>query len=252
MVLDDWSVQQLRVSLFTSEPVLPSEAGWKALTGEDEAENRVTVPGGRQYSGKLLDGLLALTYSINRIDIVLAWDPTKNVTPPNVTELPVFGKWLTASSDFASKVEPFLETLPTPVVRIAFGGNLLFGTNTRLEAYQALQEMLKSVSIDADNMRELIFRINWPLQSSIVSGLDLNRITAWSSLVFTTNLMQASAAGLAVAETGLPSIHAVSLELDHNTSGDRKEPLDKGQLVPIFRELVTLAAQNASQGERPL
>jgi len=245
----DWSVQQMRVSLFSSEAFPVSESGWKLLTGQDEAENRVNVPGGRQYSGKLLDGLLALTVTLNRVDIVLAFDPTKPMEISSA-QIPLVGKWIEVWPSFAAAVEPFLETATSPIVRLAFGASLLALAPSREETYKNLASSLKSVQVDVVNMRELIFRINWPQTSSVVPGLEINRITSWGALVFAINAMQAASSGF-VLSPGTQAVHAVSLEIDHNTSGDRKDPFENRHLVPIFRELVTLANENAEGGERP-
>src|SRR5258706_4487200 len=159
MALHDWSVQQLCVSLFSSEPFPVSESGWKLLTGQDEAENRVNVPGGRQYSGKLLDGLLALTIMLNRVDIVLAFDPTKPMEISVGAPIPVVGKWTDLSTLFAAAIEPFIEAATTPIIRLAFGANLLAVAPSRGDTYKHLARLLKSVKVDVKKMRELIFRI---------------------------------------------------------------------------------------------
>jgi hypothetical protein len=247
MVLDDWSVQQLRVSLFSSENVLPSEAGWKSLTGRDEAENRVAVPGGKQYSGKIFQGVFALTFALNRIDAILAWDPS-TVTPERVAELPVVGDWPTTAKTFSSAVEPFLQTLTTPVVRIAFGAQLLAPARSREAGYEKLAKLLRSVTVDPKNMRELVYRVNWPQASTVLRDLQLNRITAWTSVSVSTSLINPGTGEAFAVEN---SQDAVSLEIDHNTTADRKIPLETDVLVPIFRELVTLADDNTRGGERP-
>jgi hypothetical protein len=249
MAFDDWLVQQLRVSLFSSQAFPVSEDGWKLLTGQPEADNRVNVPGGRQYSGKLLGGFLALTITPHRLDIVLGFDSTGNVSGGYF--IPVIGQWTDLAVSFENTVQPFLEKATTPITRMAFGANLLTVTPSRDAAYRALATLLTSVKVDVALMRELIFKINWPQESKVIQGLEINRISGWSSLIISTNLVQMGLTGIPMAQNAPNSTHAVSLELDHNTAADRTIPFENHHLMPIFRELITLAAENARSGERP-
>jgi hypothetical protein len=146
MLLDDWSVQQLRLTLFANERFSVSEALWKDLTGQDEAENRISVPAGRQYSGKMLNGLLALTITAARADIILAFDPA-NVAELGDGRLPVIGTWTEAVEPFVAAIEPFLEKLAAPVVRLAFGAGLLSQVASRERGYERLAELLQSVKV---------------------------------------------------------------------------------------------------------
>jgi hypothetical protein len=46
-----------------------------------------------------------------------------------------------------------------------------------------------------------------------------------------------------------PATIAIRLEFDHNTDAERIAPFDRHSLVPIYRELVALALENAEKGE---
>ncbi|WP_441255887.1 hypothetical protein [Tardiphaga sp. 285_C5_N1_2] len=252
MVLDDWSALQLRLSLFSDAILAPTEAAWTRLTGQSEAENRIAlpgVPGGRQYSGELMGGLLALTFNLNRIDVILTGNP--NITPEvaSAMRFPTIGKWPESSQLFAKMVAAFTEQMPERFTRIAFGAHIVAEADSKEASYGILATMLKSVTVDPGKMRELQFRINWPEQSKVDPGLEINRITAWSSLSITSGLLQTSNQGLAGGPVS--TVNVASLEIDNNTSADRKEPIEKPQILPIFEELLALANQNASSGERP-
>ena len=56
----NWSVQFLRLSLFSSTDVVLSDKDWKAITGEDEASTRQNIPGGKVFAGQFLGGQLNL------------------------------------------------------------------------------------------------------------------------------------------------------------------------------------------------
>jgi hypothetical protein len=245
--MPDWAVQQLRVSLFSSAAVHLTEARhWKLLTGQDEAENRLTIPGGKQYIGKFLSGVLNLAFSVQRCDIIAI----AQMTDPTKPTLPIFGPLSEVLDKFLVGVCPFVETFEFPVVRLAFGGTLLAAAKSKEDAYIQLGECIQSVRIDPARMRDFMYRVNWPQQSSIVKSLELNRLTAWDSISIGRNLLQVTGTELTtgLAEELLP---ASRLEVDMNTSQGQKEPFRPGTVVPILEELVSMARENAKAGERP-
>jgi hypothetical protein len=241
----DWAVQQLRLSLFASEPITLSESLWKTITGQDEAESRTAVPGGKQYSGKFLGGVLVMSYAASRADFVLNLDEAAIDLTQEEVFSPTIGKWTDLATSFAKTAETILQNFPSPTVRLAFSGNLLLQTESREDSYKKLDDLLVSVEVDTKS-RDLIFRINWPQESEAVDGLELNRITTWSAINFKRTLRVTGSEG-AVA----PSIETpfVRLEFDHNTDQARKETFEKAQTVPIFQELLKLARENAETGE---
>jgi hypothetical protein len=246
--MDDWSAQLIRLSLFSDAPIQVSEGFWTSLTGQAEAENRAAVPGGRQYSSQLHGGSLSLTIAVNRLFVVLAFNPIS--LPEDGSErLPVLGGWKEFSESFQKLLEDFLPKVEFPIVRIGVGANLVAKCASRRDAYVALGTLLKSVTVDADHMSDLVFRVNWPQSSNVAKDLMLNRITNWSSVTISHLMMAAQAAHPAPLQVG--SIFAVSLEMDHNTAADRQNPLEKSEILPISQELFSLARENAARGERP-
>ena len=248
--MPDWAVQLLRVSLFSSGAVALTEARhWKLLTGQDEAENRLTIPGGKQYVGKFLSSVFNLAFYAQRCDVIANADDTM----PDTTKLhtlPTFGLWDEVLDEFLAAVCPFVEAFEFPIIRVAFGGVLLAAAESKEDSYRQLGELVQSVKIDPVRMRELVYRVNWPQQSSVVNGLELNRLTTWNSIMFARGLMQITGAEVTMA-TAESSLNAARLEFDMNTFQGRKEPFEAGTVVPILHELVFMARENAKAGERP-
>lgn len=242
----DWAVQQLRLSLFASEAISLTEKDWKTITGQDEAENRTAIPGGKQYSGKFMGGTFAMGFAANRSDLILTYDDST----PDLTQevfLPAIGKWAELSKSFATAVSPFLADVALPITRIAFGAILLLPSRTHEESYAKLDGLLPSVKVDPKG-KELSYRINWPTPSKVIKGVELNRITAWASVNFTRMIMQVT--GVNMTSAPVSNEHQfVRLDIDHNTPAGRTEPFEKAQRVPIFEELLALAQQNAEVGE---
>jgi hypothetical protein len=135
-----------------------------------------------------------------------------------------------------------------PVVRLAFAPVLLGELPTRLDAYRSLAGLLKTVAGDPEHLKELMFRINWPVNSTSVNGLTLNRITHWSVVELQLQMLTLQP-GATAARDAVPVAIAIRLEMDHNTEASRVAPFDRNQLAPIYRELVALALENAEKGE---
>lgn len=247
--MPDWAVQQLRVSLFSSAAVTLSEAHWKAITGQDEADNRIALPGGKQYSGKFLDAAFLLGFTGSRCDVVATTEEIV-VEPDKEAKLPVFGEWKALSTTFAERLIPFVRDFEFPIIRIAFGAVVLMPAGSKEEAYKMLARYISSVKIDPVNMRELSFRVNWPRPSTAMQGLELNRITNWAAIYTTRGLMQVMGPEMVFGTAG-PELHAARLEIDHNTSPTHKEPFEPGVRVPILEELIAMARDNVETGEHP-
>jgi hypothetical protein len=242
-----WSTELLRLSLFSSEQLQVSGADWTAITGQHESETRQTLPGGgRSYVGKHRETQLTISSLGQRIDVI------RSVYPPSVpqeTKAPIIGDWEQVRDVFAGDTEPWLKSLKFSIVRIAFSCVLLVETADRMAAYELLKTLLKSVQVEPAAMRELIFRINWPLESTAVPNLRINRITNWNSVRLRNVLLQLGDNATSVAPGR--AFNFVRLETDHNTDEDRVDPFAQTELVPIYRELVGLASENAAKGERP-
>jgi len=238
----EWVAEQLRLSAFSSGGVPATEQDWQRITGQEEAESRTAIAGGKMYGGSFQGGTLTLAYSGPRIDVILN-AVLKGETEGRISSI---GSWKDASVAFRDTMVEWLGQTKIPIVRLAFGAILLHQVDGRETAYKTLDELLISVVVDP-KMRELVFRCNWPVESKVIAGLMVNRITGWSAIRATAGLLQITGENFNVASG--PEINAVRLEIDHNTDQANSKPFKSGQLVPIFTELVELAQQNAEKGE---
>jgi hypothetical protein len=241
----EWAVESLRLSLFSTDVIPISDRDWEAITTQPEAETRQSVPGGKSYVGNFADGQLTLTTISDRIIIVLA----SILKEPRNQELPSVGTWEQVRETFVKNTCGWLTNLRNPIIRIGFGAVLLRRTDSRGDAYRELKSLLKSVNVDPDRMRDLLFRTNWPKQSATVDGLSLNRLTTWAALQYTIAVNFIGSAPS--VPTRISQMYALRLEIDHNTDEERKTPFEQKDLIPIYQELVELARENASVGEQP-
>jgi hypothetical protein len=86
----EWVVEQLRASVFSGNPVTVTERDWEVITGQEEAEMRSAIAGGKVFSGSFLGGNLSLAYSGPRIDIILNAVLKADTGEPGLVS---FGPW---------------------------------------------------------------------------------------------------------------------------------------------------------------
>src|SRR5262245_34225157 len=67
----DWGVEQARLSLFLSEPYRISDKDWTVVTGQEEADTRQAVPGGKRLSGTVPTGVMHMSAAASRFDVIL-------------------------------------------------------------------------------------------------------------------------------------------------------------------------------------
>jgi hypothetical protein len=242
----EWIAETLRVSLFSTDKASLTDADWKKITGQEEAETQQKVVGRRTMVGPWLDGVLNVSAVGARVDCVLS--------PKTLTEtveegyVPSVGAWPAVCYEFLNRTADWVGNFQPPVVRMAFGAILLARCADRQDAYKTLIGLLKTVQGDPERMRDLIFRVNWPVKSTSVVGLTLNRITHWAVLeIHAIQLVIPTSAQPVIADT--PGTFVIRLELDHNTDAGWTDPFDQNRLVPIYNELVQLALENAEKGE---
>jgi len=242
----EWKAETLRVSLFSNAPTPVTDEDWLSVTGQTENYTRQAIGGGYIFSGQFDNSQLTFSGISNRVDIIQS-PISANPLGPDVT-LPTIGPWDVAREKFVSFTSEWMKNRKLPIVRIAFGSVLLSPAASGRACHEALKALLSSVSVDPENMRELSFRINWPTNSKVIDRLLINRITNWSALeLFVATMLL----GPAPSATTRSRAYAVRLEMDHNTDEARSEPFDHAQVLPIYKELVSAACENAVKGERP-
>jgi hypothetical protein len=241
----DWETESLRASLFSDQTLAVTDDDWRAVSKQTENYSRQTTAGGQIYTGNSELGQLTLSGINKRVDLLLSFALP---TGPAEIGLPTIGRWTVVREKFAKLTVDWLAGLEFPITRIAFGAVLLFPTDSPLSTYTTLQRLLASVSIDPENMKELVFRVNWPVASKSVRNLMINRITNWSAIQLVFASVEVAPSPSATATT---QRYAVRLELDHNTDAANTKPFDRAQILSLYEELMSAASENAVKGERP-
>ena len=179
----NWGIELLRLSLFSDDTLKVADADLESLFGKSEEYTLQNRPGGWRYDGQLLGGVFTLAAAGTRTDLLLSLrSPPEQPGGPSELKLPIIGPWNTLREEFVSVTSKWLAERKSRILRIAFGGVLLLPTKDRLEGYSLLKTLLTSVNVIPDEMRDLLFRINWPVESAVIKGLILNRLTSWNSV----------------------------------------------------------------------
>jgi hypothetical protein len=213
----EWDAETLRLSLFFSEPLKVSVGDWQKITGTDEPESTQNAPGRRSMLGPFQRAALQISTIGPRVDCMLV--PKSPSEQLDKGYVPSVGPIPDALNDFVTATAAWLASLEQPVHRIAFAGAVFTKCGTIREGYATLLSMLRSVKGDPDKMRELIFRINWPVQSRSLNDLTLNRITAWS--ILRLNIQVVAQIGQTTTVEDTPMSNVIRMEFDHNTDAER-------------------------------
>lgn len=246
-VVGSWLVENLRLSMFV-EPTLRSEvtAWWKAAVGEDPVSiTEQPKLGVAVAQGPVEGGVFTLGSQPGRIDLLYA----AALEEGSLYEgFPFLGPVAEVLPTFVSLINRWFQADTCPdAYRIAFGAVLIDPVETRAEGYGRLQPFLPSVQIDKSNSSDLLYQINRPRTLNSVRGLLGNRLSKWS--VGTLQALVGNVLSPDVLHG--QEYYAVRLELDLSTDKANREKIAAATGTSIFDELVTLALEISSEGDKP-
>lgn len=132
-----------------------------------------------------------------------------------------------------------------PLVRLALGVVLVIPASSREAGYQLLDDFLTAVQLEPENTSDFSYQINRPRSSVTLNGLKINRLTKWSVAAFQSFLTAPTGLVMGAAE------HSVRLEMDINTAPSGLEEIPKTKVFDLLHELVSLAEEIATDGEKP-
>lgn len=241
-----WLINSVRLTLFVTPEAQRIEApSWQDLT-DSAPENRLDRRGTVSVeSGPFGTGILHLQTqpTVRRIDLLFT------AAPPGEAAVgsPTIGSFHDVVQQMRRPWERFLRS-GIETVRIALGVNHLQLARSWDQSNLILQESLGPTSIDLENARDFMYRINRPRQSRVLDGLLVNRLATWSALLLqqvTINIVSGE------SSRGEAQVFAAALETDFSTEQDRREPIGSAQLVELLEELQRLTAELATGGDTP-
>ena len=242
-----WEAQLLRVTFFPVNPISPTSDWWAEFTGS-EPEIVTSLPKEQvtQIAGPFADAHLSIISAPGRIDVLLQ-PPQPASVPAGAVSMAIpqhtAGDALALLSAVCEKLDPLTERMPV-VQRLALGGIFLKEAPSTEGSYWELKKLLKSVNVRPEKMRELIYRVNWPVS---LDGEDFNRLGIWNSLAVKVRAVGAGGSN----EIPLIDKSYVSFEFDINTVPGPLVQFDPSGVRARFPKLATLLKENLEQGEVP-
>ena len=247
--LTQWQVESLRMSAFPAHGSLVNPEGWWRSVCAQEPETQVIRAqiGERQEQGTCQGAMLTLRAQQIRVD----WTFTP-VAPESESRIGflTIGQFGETCSRFSELMQRWIPLSP-PLNRIAFGVFVLLPVSGHAEGYKRLARYLPVVKLDAGGSSEFLYRINRRrLSKSGIKDLQINRLSTWSLLRAEYRAVSLDPGVTVQVAQGEP-MFACRVELDVNTIAGFNGILIPEQSLVVFRELVDLAREIVSDGDRP-
>lgn len=243
--IKQWGVETVRLTVFVLEPSPIDVTWWERLLSEPP-ETRVSRPreGAHRDEGAFQKGKLVLNIAPLRID----WLYTIGANSSE-QDLPILGPFSETELPFYEVMYKWLSMCP-PIKRIALGAVLFQAASSRPAGYTQIANYLPHVQLDPDGMLDFVYQINRPRVSSTIPSLSINRLSKWSVGQIQRLHVELNSEGKVASSTpSHKAIHTCRLELDINTSQNFTKPIDKGNLLPLFKELTMLGEEIARKGD---
>jgi hypothetical protein len=240
--LEPWQVGDLRLTAFL-DPHAPVEARgggkrWEALVGK-KPETAISRNFDTEVdeSGPFVPGV-GLTHRRSRRAIEWMLAPLKSEKPE-------------AFSLMSPQVlVPFKELMCRwlmdcpPLQRLAFGAALYLAVKDRREAYDRLEGFLHLGLKYSDDEGDFLYQYNRRRRSQRLPEVMINRLSKWTWVPL-------GEVRLGDGKLVFPSESACLLELDVNTAPEFPGTLPHDRYVPLFEEMIGLAAEIAALGDVP-
>lgn len=245
-----WSAQILRATVFPTKPVeVDGLKWWEELIGH-VPDTTVSRPkaGELKEQGQYEGSNLTLSVSPTRVD----WWYTGVSDSEREEENPfsVMGTFPEGLGSFRPLMLRWLDSSCPAIRRLAFGATLVRSVETREDGYRFLAPYLPRVALDPEGSSDFSYQINRPRESSVLSGLRLNRLSKWYVSLTRVHTIEAGLAGEPQVRRSEPQ-HAALLEVDINTAAEFEGSLPSDRLAPLLEELIGLGVELALEGDIP-
>lgn len=231
----NWCAQQLRLSVFFTEPVPSTTDWWAGIPVALESDENRPREGVRRLGGAHGGDVLSLQ-AIGGVRADLLLEPSIGAFPRLVLE----GDVNSRIREFFGFGKDWLSKHSFRIGRVAFGAVLLEKSETHGTSYLRLNDLLKSVQVDPDST-EFMYQINRRVSSP--DGTLLNRITKWAALRTSLGLV----AG--IESRPLADEYWVRLEADFSTAADMAGELSREHIGSVLEIFGDLLADNAERGD---
>jgi hypothetical protein len=170
----DWQIENIRGTVFVDGQLNPAMLEtWIGEVSENSPSKVNKTSSSFIGISKSSSGFLRTSWNADRLDVILS------------SEEPKQGQPIAPISNVSSLFERFVDRIPeigelVPVDRIALGLVLVFQVPSEAEGLEILlSSMLSGITLPS-SARDFLYRVNYPRESQIHSGLKLNRLATWS------------------------------------------------------------------------
>jgi len=223
-----WRVEALRLTVFFSEPVNAQNKLWGKSFAGVEPESIISKPQTGEYTeqGSFREGQFELKVAFNRVDWSLSF-PFSDL--PNSPKPAAIGEMLEA---WLEGVSNWLSILDVKPIRLALGCVAHVPVENEVKANLVVSNYFPFLNLGPDSkFIDASVQINLPYPSSVIKGLDINRIAKLE--VATRQIVTIGPAGMPATQTDT----VVRAHVDLNTSPNWRSVFDIESCGPVIDEM---------------
>jgi hypothetical protein len=246
-----WRPTQLQLLLFpTSPPSMMHHEWWQGVMQDTPDE---TLKKRHEFTqmGTLGDNSVNLTADL----VKLVWTISPRINAEEApTTIPTLGTFAEAVESFVKLFRDWITNGSPPIKRLGFATSLILPATDHAEAYRFLGEWLDPVVQVDPSSSDFLYRVNRKrLSTSGIADLTINRISIWSAAKFSIAAHVIQPGSIETPQTIqlMPTQYSVMLSLDINSDGERENELPRSELRQLLEELVRLADEIGTYGDRP-
>lgn len=242
-IVTSWQLEFARLVAFPAEPPLFLNQNWWEVVAGALPDDFVSTRKKHLHEEKGTFQGMFLTLSVDLNRVMWLIQPSGEIDEAGT--LPTLGPFRQKCAWFVELLTPWITHQCPPLVRLAFIGKLLILPSTYQETYELLRDHLhlphEMFAPNPPNDFNLL--INRRKRSSVVTGLEINRISAWSKL----NI--AFSGPSPKNGSKWPDRCYAAVELDINTAPERADALPHESLPLLLKELASLGTEIAEGGD---
>jgi hypothetical protein len=244
--LEGWYVESLRLSFFGLTEWKPRPIFEQIVDAMPTQITAQPVMRFHQEWGNVSDAYVNITQNLDRLDVVLSDQPTRNTIDPDAAGYrPLF--WVGPYGSSIERFDPICEratALANSATRAAYAMSLIRQTENAREAGVRLHEFLPTVAFDPNNDLDLSFQVNRPVRDK--EGRYINRLAKWESIQ--TIMLQVGIGATPLAPLpSKPPIFAARIYIDVSTDAENTSALNN--LPELARELRSYTREIAENGD---
>lgn len=222
-----WKAEHLRISIFVAGSIpAPKDIILNIFRVDVESASEKGFGAESKAEGVWMEKKIEVRKHVNRLDFILS------PVAKDEFERDALDQWRSDLPVFLDVVGGWLAIASIPVIRCAVSLVGLLPVDSRDDGYIEFGNYVRPVKMRVKDFSDINFQVNIPIASTVVQGLEINRISSWA-VAFAKVVSMGLGGNLMHSET----TYALRALVDVNTSAERSEPLPSNTLKNILVEL---------------